>query len=298
MKMNYSAQSHMGKIRANNEDNLYCAGVFLTPETCDAPFALSGETAIPCVFAVCDGMGGQEDGEFASFTAAGLLSELETAVKNAPFDKIDGSVQEYVTKANELICARMREKSVRIGTTLALVIVTENGVKSYNIGDSRIYELINGNLRQISEDHTLTMQKVKMGVLTKEQARIDRDRNKLTRYLGIFEDEMVLKAEPLETPLLTERRRFLLCSDGLTDSVPDVRIEEILKNAAIADVAGQLVNEALAGGGKDNITCVVVDAEPCFGSKDGSAPAKKVHRLFFKGGVLNVLRKMRKTTKR
>ena len=262
MQTTFSAQSHMGKTRENNEDNLFCAGMMLTPETRDAPFAISGNATAPCVFAVCDGMGGQEDGEFASFAAVRGLTELEAAIKKAPAGKIDGLVQEYVTKINALICDKMREKSVRIGTTLALIIVTGSEIKPYNIGDSRIYELSGGKLWQISEDHTLVMQKVKMGVITNEQAKTDRDRHKLTRYLGIFEDEMAMEAEPLPVLSLTEPRRLLLCSDGLTDMVEDERIEEILLSADTSDAAEMLINEALANGGKDNVTCVVLDMLP------------------------------------
>ena len=259
----YSACSEMGRVRSNNEDNLYCGGVILTPETRETPFALSGEAAAPCLFAVCDGMGGQEEGEFASFAAASLLPELEEALKTAPPEKTGRLVQEYVTKANKLICDRMSEKSVRIGTTLVLVIVTEEVILPYNIGDSRIYEYTGGKLSQISRDHTLTMQKVRMGVLTEEEAKSDRDRNKLTRYLGVFEDEMVMEAEALPALPLTERRRLLLCSDGLTDLVNNDRIEEILQSAATCEAAGLLVAEALEAGGKDNVTCIVIETPPC-----------------------------------
>ena len=251
----------MGNVRTNNEDNLYCAGVTLTPETRLLPFSMTGETAAPCAFAVCDGMGGQEDGEFASLTAVSALTELDAAVKGATPDTIDSIVQEYVTKVNGAICNKMIEKSVRIGTTLALIIITPESIKPYNIGDSRIYNLTGGKLSQISEDHTLTAQKVSMGVLSAEQAKRDRDRHRLTRYLGIFEDEMVIEAEPLETLPTNENRRLLICSDGLTDMLPDYRIEKLLNGAAISDAANLLVGEALAAGGKDNTTCIVIDID-------------------------------------
>ena len=234
----HSSKTHNGNIRDNNEDNHYCG---------------------THIFAICDGMGGQEAGEFASFSAVNLLPEIDAALPTIPAHKIDELVQEYVTRANNLLCTKMREKSIRMGTTLALVVITEHGIRPYTIGDSRIYDFSGGALRQISEDHTLTQQKVKMGILTPEQARHDRDRHKLTRYLGIFEDEMIIEAEPLPILTLTEHRRILLCSDGLTDMVEDSRIEEIIKTAPITDAAGTLVDEALANGGKDNITCIVIE---------------------------------------
>ncbi len=255
----FAACSHKGNIRSNNEDNLYCCGSILTPETRDAVFSLSGETVAPCLFAVCDGMGGQEDGEFAAWAAVSGLAELDAAVKVAPADKTDGLIQEYVTRVNGLLCDKMREKSVRIGTTLALIAVTSDEIMPYTIGDSRIYELAGGTLRQLSADHTLTAQKVKMGALTKEQAKTDSDRHKLTRYLGIFEDEMAIEAEPLPALPLTEHRRLLICSDGLTDMLDDERISEILTGTSVTDASDTMIREALEAGGKDNVTFIVID---------------------------------------
>jgi protein phosphatase len=149
--------------------------------------------------------------------------------------------------------------------------------------------MFDGSLEQISEDHTLTMQKVKMGVLTLEQAQRDRDRHKLTRYLGIFEDEMTLEADSLTLPPLpaAEHRRLLLCSDGLTDMLPDERIAEILLAATINDAADLLVEEALTAGGKDNVTCIIIDVGPIEPSVKTSitttetelAPAPKLNKI-------------------
>jgi protein phosphatase len=157
-----------------------------------------------------------------------------------------------------------------MGTTLALVVVTRHVIKSYNIGDSRIYALrdddgaSSGNFSLISEDHTLAAQKVKIGVITEEQALSDRGRHRLTRYLGIFEDEMIVSPDIIEPLPAVQSRRVLLCSDGLTDMVADSRVGEILRLANTADEAVDLLlDEALKNGGTDNVTCVVVDAPRC-----------------------------------
>ena len=257
MQLVYSACSHIGKVRENNEDNLYVPGRVIPYEIADAVFTVTGETHTPCVFAVCDGMGGQEYGEYASYVAASALAELEVAIKTTQSSDIDSLVQAYVTKVNNAICAKMREKSVRIGTTLALVVISAREIRPYNIGDSRIYAA--KDLRQVSEDHTLTMQKVNMGILTLEQARHDRDRNKLTRYLGIFEDEMVMEAEPLPPLVLGTHLPILLATDGLTDLVEDAKIKEVLQSAQAKDAAELLVIAALEKGGRDNISCIVID---------------------------------------
>ena len=259
MQLVFSACSHIGKVRKNNEDNLYVPGRVIPYDSADAVFTATGDTRVPCVFAVCDGMGGQEHGEYASYVAASALAELEVAIKIAPTSDIDNLVQEYVTKVNSSICNKMREKSVRIGTTLALVVITSEEIRPYNIGDSRIYAMTDGELRQISEDHTLTMQKVNMGILTKEQAKHDLDRNKLTRYLGIFEDEMVMEAERLLPLAIRTHCPLVLASDGLTDLVVDEKIKEVLQSVETKSAAELLTIAALEKGGKDNISCIVIN---------------------------------------
>jgi protein phosphatase len=112
-----------------------------------------------------------------------------------------------------------------------------------------------------SEDHTLAAQNDKIGVITEEQALSDRGRHRLTRYLGIFEDEMIVSPDIIEPLPAGPNLRVLLCSDGLTDMVAGSRIGEILRRAHTADeAAGLLLGEALKNGGADNVTCVVVDA--------------------------------------
>jgi protein phosphatase len=277
----FSARSHIGHARANNEDNLYCDGAILTPETRDAPFALSGGAESPCIFAVCDGMGGEEDGEFASLTAVTALAEhaeeiASAASANPDPEKIHAAVRRFVTDANNRLCDAMRAKRVVTGATLALAVVTDEAVYAYNLGDSRIYVFdgLDGKFARVSEDHTLAAQKVKMGLMTEEEVRTSRWRNRLTLHLGIFEDEMTVVpaiAEPL--PLgggflvglvgrACRTRRILLCSDGLTDMAEDARIEEILRSAPTAeDAAERLLAEALKNGGRDNVTCIVVDVK-------------------------------------
>jgi protein phosphatase len=250
-------------VRGSNEDNLYVNGVTLTAETRAAAFALEGAADAPCLFAVCDGMGGEEDGEFASLTAVGTLATFAERIRAAAPQHLDALVQEYVAGANAALCAAMGARGVRMGTTLALAALCPEGVHTYSIGDSRIYALCGGAFRQLSTDHTLVTPKIKMGLLTEEEARKDKDWHKLTAYLGVFEDESEVCADVLPVLPLKEGARLLLCSDGLTDMVPDHRIEQILRDAAAAEnAADTLLEEALANGGKDNVTVVLLDVPP------------------------------------
>jgi protein phosphatase len=282
--LKFSARSHTGLVRRNNEDNLYCDGTILTPRTREAPFSLRGEVDVPCIFAVCDGMGGEEDGEFASLTAVTTLAEHAKKIESAgSADEIHGAVQEFVTDANKRVCDAMRERSVRMGTTLALVVVTDDAIYPYNLGDSRIYAMQGGKFSRVSEDHTLAAQKVKIGVITEEEASTDHDRNRLTRHLGIFEDEMTVAAATSDPLMLDRGCRVLLCSDGLTDMVANVRIEEIVRASPTPEIAVDcLMAEALEHGGRDNVTCIVVDVPARAESPSANAALGSVKRGFWR----------------
>lgn len=257
----FTARSHRGNVRTNNEDNLYCNDVFLTPETQDIPISFNGTAQLPCVFAVCDGMGGEAYGELASLTVVNVLNEYSKKIKSqSSFEHVNEIVQSFISDANNRLCKIMREKSLRMGTTLALAVISEDMIRAYNIGDSRIYKLDNGILSRISEDHTIAAQKIRMGLLTEEEARHDKSRHVLTRCLGVFEEEMTLTPHIIPPFQINEGCRLLLCSDGLTDMLTDMQIKSImLQHKDTSSAVHELTNSALQNGGKDNITCIIID---------------------------------------
>ncbi|MCL1790192.1 MAG: serine/threonine-protein phosphatase [Peptococcaceae bacterium] len=261
MKLAIAARSETNVTRSNNEDNLYCAGITLTPENCNEPFVLDTDTTTPCLIAVFDGMGGMANGEYASLAATQSLSEHADIIKSEVEESANAvAVQKYVAETNQLLCRAMREKASQFGTTLALAVVTEETILSYNLGDSRIYALFEEDLKQISVDHTLAAQKVKLGVLTPEQALTDKSRHRLSLHLGVFEDEFSVMAEELPSLPRASVRRLLLCTDGMTDGLKDTDIEEVLRKAqTVSDAATQLIELALIKG-RDNVTCIVLEA--------------------------------------
>lgn len=253
----HTAASHPGLVRPNNEDNLFCGGKILDEATRDVPFSSRGREASPCVFAVCDGMGGISAGELASLTAVKTLLEHESAITSAAsYEAVCAAAASFVRDANEKLCSIMRKQMIRLGTTLAMVAINDRSVVAFNIGDSRIYRMSGGKLAQISEEHTIAAQKVRMGLLTKEQGLHDKSRHVLTRCLGTFEDEMIVEAFAAEPFFRVLGDRLLLCSDGLTDMVGDAELEKMLKCGATAD---DLVAAAMNNGGRDNVTCIVID---------------------------------------
>jgi protein phosphatase len=264
MDVTYSARSHVGRVRDRNEDNLCADGVFLTVETRERPFAIDGSTRAPALFAVCDGMGGEENGETASLLAVELLARSGEHIKSGLPADPDEPVQAYVRAANDAIRTDPRNIGKRAGTTLALAIVAESGVYCFNIGDSRIYCLKSDALEQVTTDHTAAAEKARGGGLAAERARSEKGGNSLTRCVGIGDMYAADSYPPIhgraKFPFKRAKCRLLLCSDGLTDMASQSEIEAILKHSAKTSVAAdRLLALALEHGGRDNITIIVAD---------------------------------------
>lgn len=258
MVINFSARSNSGLVRSNNEDNLYCNGVKMTEQS----FSLDGSADVPCMFAVCDGMGGEDDGEIASLIAINTLHEHSRQIRLAALrGNVDEAVQSFISDADRKLCDLMRSSFTRCGTTLALVVISNNVVHAYNIGDSRIYTLNDKTLAQISDDHNLAGQKLKMGLITREQVRHDGGKHILTRYIGMQDDEIILMPDII-TPFRFDSNKILICSDGLTDMLCDEHIHDILTaHEKISSAANILVEAAIQNGGCDNITCIILNSQ-------------------------------------
>lgn len=249
MNLIFSVYSHKGRIRANNEDNFFADGAILPPGS--RSYSLDVSADAPVLLAVCDGMGGEQDGEIASETAVRKLAEMEDTIKSTAPEKLSGAVQAYA----DAVDLELKERGKRMGTTLALAVITEKAVRCFNIGDTRIYFLRSGKLTQLTHDHTLGARTAQKENICGESARARKNGNKLTRCIGIGSSGTVE-----EYPALRGKRRLMICSDGLTDMVAFPEIKKILMNSANpADAAGRLVQAALEHGGKDNITVVAAD---------------------------------------
>ncbi len=251
----FSARSDVGNVRTNNEDNLYCGGVIMTVSSRERPFFLNGMCAVPALFAVFDGMGGEDCGELASITAAETLCEHADRIINGTSE----DVIQFAHDTNKKLLAVMREKFIQTGTTLALIHAGMDSFSAYNLGDSRIYRLNDDNILRVTEDHTLAEDKVRMGLITPQQALKDRDRNVLTRCLGIS-DSFAVTPDFYGPFRFAENKRALICSDGLTDMLSHQEIAGIMrKDIEVSKIANELVDAALNNGGRDNVTCIVLE---------------------------------------
>ena len=233
-----SAVSHVGKIRANNQDSGY-AGVNL--------------------FVVADGMGGHAGGDVAS--AMAIKRIMETDKKFASAHDAEFALQSALLAANSLLAETVFEHQelTGMGTTVSAIVRVGNELALAHIGDSRIYLLRDGELSQITADHTFVQRLVDSGRITQEEAAVHPRRSVLMRVLGDVD------ASPeIDTTVIATRPgdRWMLCSDGLSSYVNDDRIKAVLTSTADPDdAAKRLVKESLDSGAPDNVTVVVVNVD-------------------------------------
>jgi PPM family protein phosphatase len=207
------------------------------------------------VYLVCDGMGGAAAGEIASSIAIDEMMRL--LVNGAPHTPSLDATYDALSQANHAIYERSQKnyKLCGMGTTIVALVAEERHVRVLNVGDSRCYALHRHRLQQITLDHSLVEEQVRMGRMSQNEAQRSPLRNVITRALGtqshVTPDVFEIQAEPGDL--------FLLCSDGLTRELSDSQIESLLdKPLPLDELCALLVRSANKAGGNDNITCVLV----------------------------------------
>lgn len=219
-------------------------------------YYFSSDTAVgnlPNLFIVADGMGGHKAGDYASrYTIERVVASVSRNTGEEPI----AIMKEAINKANELLVAESREDESKSGMGTTLVIGTIIGNKLFvaNIGDSRLY-VVGQNMRQITRDHSLVDEMVRLGEINADEARVHPDKNIITRAVGTSDH---VEADFFEVEI-TADDTILLCTDGLTNMVRDDEILDIIKKYDNAQTATmQLVKEANANGGRDNITVMII----------------------------------------
>lgn len=252
MRLEAAVYSHVGHVRQNNEDNFCLQGALrqnLQQQTIRLRHSGSDQRAL---YAVADGMGGEENGEVASLVTVQSLKPCSLA-------EVKAQAMESICQANELICDEMRVSGKRMGSTLAALYIDGGSAVCCNVGDSRVYLFRNNALAQLSMDHTQVQQMVRSGVLSPEEARSHKRRHVLTQNIGIFPEELEIEPAFSQPLLLEADDLFLLCSDGLTDMADDAQIASVLRSRSSVEVlARRLVSLALEQGGRDNITVLLI----------------------------------------
>ena len=207
---------------------------------------------LPNLFVVADGMGGHNAGDFASRYGVSVMVETVRRDKNFNPVKIMRNAMEA---ANREVLEQSREDPAMAGMGTTMVACTLVGGYAYvaNVGDSRLY-LANDTMTQISQDHSLIAEMVRLGELTPEEGRNHPDKNIITRAIGTADTVQV----DFFDFRLNQDDQILMCSDGLSNMVEDARMFEILKDDSIEDKSEALIQEANANGGKDNIAVIVI----------------------------------------
>jgi protein phosphatase len=241
-----SARSDVGRVRTSNQDSGY-AGQFF--------------------FVVADGMGGHAGGDVASGIAVRDLAALDRRFSSvaearaalvAQLKTINEKLSHVVDSNPEL---------AGLGTTVSGMVRVGDRFVVAHIGDSRIYRLSNGELTQVTADHTFVQQLIDAGRITEAEAKDHPRRSVLMRVLGDVDDDPSIDTTDLPA---IPGERWLLCSDGLTGVLDDAHVRDMLAaDSAPETVSARLVDRALNGGGPDNITVIVVDV----GGEDGEARA-------------------------
>jgi protein phosphatase len=239
MKVHHSARTDVGRTRDHNEDS-YGVGEGESVER-------FGELLV-----VCDGMGGHAAGEIASRVAVETIMSDYYATHD---EERAAALEQAFSHANEQIYASGRGT---MGTTGVAALLYHDALHIANVGDSRAYLIRDGEIRQLSRDHSFVSDQVAAGLITPEQARSSPHRNVITRALGYQSEVSVdLFRWPLQIGDI-----ILLCSDGLHGLVTDEEIAEIAVAHASDEAIDRLINLANERGGSDNITVAIarVDA--------------------------------------
>ncbi len=230
----------IGRRRSENQDYIY-----------------GSDTSVgnlPNLFVVADGMGGHRAGSYASSHAVDIL--VNTVKNNADYNPV--RIMRYgIEEANREILRKAEESEERKGMGTTMVVATIVGELMYvaNVGDSRLY-LIDNEIRQITKDHSLVQEMVRVGELSQEEARNHPEKNIITRALGA---EFSVDIDFFDIDV-DEGSTILLCSDGLTNMVEDREIREIVKHDSDLNERGQsLLDAANNHGGMDNISVVLVE---------------------------------------
>jgi protein phosphatase len=268
VQVDLAGLSHPGKVRPNNEDHFLIARFDRSMRTLltnlppgDVPDH-SGETAYGML--VVDGMGGESAGEVASRTAVSILIDL---VLQTPdwilrldehwLQKVHQRMEQRFQQVQEALTGQAREDPALtgMGTTMTLTCSVGADLFLAHAGDSRAYLFRQDRLHRLTCDHTVAQSLADVGAIRPEEVATHPLRHVLTNVLGGREGQVRVESRDLR---LEDGDQILLCTDGLTDPVPDEIIREVLRSTGTSHVAcNALLNLALGSGGKDNVTVVL-----------------------------------------
>lgn len=252
MKIRGAAVSVHGR-RAVNEDNFFLDGrIKEQQEANDIIPDLHSDDREGILFAVCDGLGGEGNGEMASFCAVNLLKSYSHS-----FDK---DYMDYLNRTNIRLAKLQQSYHNAMDSTFAGLFLRNGSAMILNLGDSRVYRMHEGHLEQLSCDHSEFAVMLKYGVVKEEDYYSSSMRSHLTRTLGQRYPDDRIEPSIIQIDRITPGDQFLLCSDGLCGYLKDDEIRTVMEHAegSEAECCRDLAAEAFAHESDDNITAMIV----------------------------------------
>ena len=227
----------VGKVRKLNEDSLL-----------DRP-----EIGL---WVVADGMGGHEGGDVASQMIVSSLGKIHEGIT---LDRYIDDIEDRLLKVNKCLIAKAgeSEKQMTIGSTVVGMVAYDKFCTFFWAGDSRLYRLRNGALRQLTTDHSQVEIYIEQGLINRNQAATHPHGNMITRAVGAADDLCI----DFDIQKMQSGDRYMLCSDGLTKHLEDLEFEEMLNEGSVEESCKELIALTLERGAGDNVTTIVIDVE-------------------------------------
>ncbi len=267
--LKFHARTDVGLKRKHNEDSLLAADEL-------------------GVFVVADGVGGRKAGELASAITVNTFQGYAPKIKDALVDYAAHATREAKNAVLQLLDAASNAASKKVyeaaqatgrqGMTTTVVAAAVGGGAAFiaHVGDSRCYLVREGRLRQLSEDHSMVNELVRTGAMSRDEASTSRYRNVITRAIGLYP---TVRTDLLHIDLI-RGDRLLLCSDGLSDMVHPDRVLEIAQRDHLTSAVDALIEAALEGGGRDNVSVIGIEPEEVGEAESVSARANAMENLF------------------
>ena len=252
-----AAVTDIGQKRSSNQDNFYVNGCYIdhynaVAERFDAVDSLNAH-----VLAVCDGMGGQADGDVAAMIGVSTISDYSDSLRQSENNQnASRTARRMLREANGRILEKCKESGKKMGSTVSMLVVANQYVYACNLGDSEIYHKTQYGIERLSKPQTFAQELVDMGAISEDQASRSYIRNQLSQYLGM---ENIRGLKPNENfTTIRNGDMLLICSDGVSDVLPNHSIYATLSSGRpVRDIADALIEKALRKGSGDNLTVVI-----------------------------------------
>ncbi|MDD6396602.1 MAG: PP2C family protein-serine/threonine phosphatase [Acutalibacteraceae bacterium] len=252
-----AAVTDIGQKRSSNQDNFFVNNCYIDHEDILAERFDAVDSMAAHVLAVCDGMGGQADGDIAALIGVSTVSEYAARFDDADSpEETSRLAKKLIRDANSRVLERSESSGKKMGSTISMLVVTSKFVYACNVGDSEIYHKHRYGIERLSKPHTVAQELVDVGAISEYQASRSYRRNQLSQYLGMENPRILKQNEAFTT--VRSGDMLLICSDGISDVLPDHSIYASLSSSRpVSDIADAIIEKALRKGSGDNLTVVI-----------------------------------------